>query len=128
MPKALAVVGLDRTKGNPSVEVIFGHAALGTYRVFLWDAAGKNPSLLAHGNNIDEVVDMFEIAKSPEELDGSILSYELIVQAPEPKDGQMYSVTISVRQEGNVCDGGLIQETGTFNDVKSIIGFRRFQS
>lgn len=123
----IPVIRLDQEDGRPTVEIIFGNAHLGTYRFFLWDAAGKNPALVAHGNNIDDVLDTFEIQRDPGDLDERILSHELIVQAAAAKSGQIYSVTITVRQQGQVCDGGLIQETGTFEDVRSIIGFRRFR-
>jgi hypothetical protein len=122
----IPVIRLGRGNGRPTVEIIFGNAHLGNYRCFLWDAAGKNPVLIAHGNNIDDVLDAFDIQRNPVDLDECILSYELIVQAAAAKAGQIYSVTITVRQQGQVCDGGLIQETGIFEDVKSIIGFRRF--
>jgi hypothetical protein len=124
----LPIIELDPLKGRPTVEVIFGQAHLGTYRVFLWDAQGKNPEPIGHGNNIDDVLDDFSAPRDPGALDKTILSYEAIVQAAEPREGQLYSLTITVRQQGKVCTGGVIQETGTFNDVKSIIGFRRFES
>ncbi len=94
----------------------------------MWDNNGKNPQLLSHGNNVDDVFDSFEIQEQPPTLDGRIFSYELIVQAAESKPGQIYSVTITVRQQGSVVTGGVIQETGPLTDVKSIIGFRRFKS
>ena len=128
MTVTLPIIELDQTKGRPTVEVIFGQAHLGTYRLFLWNVQGKNPELIGHGNNIDDVLDDFPVLRDPGALDKMILSYEVIVQAAEPKEGQLYSVTILVRQQGKVCTGGVIQETGTFDDVKSIIGFRRFQS
>ena len=123
----LSVVRLDPAQGVPTVEIIFGQAHVGNYRMFLWDPSGKNPELLAHGNNIDDVLDTFTMPTDPPGLDGFILSYEVIVQAAEARDGQIYSITITIRQGGSVVDGGVIQETGSFNDVKSVIGFRRFQ-
>ena len=126
MPLELAKITLDTAKGKPTVEIIFGHAHVGSYRFFLWDPAGKTPKALLHGNNIDDVIDSFTLDELPAALDQCILSYELIVQAAEAKEGQVYSVTTTVRQQGNVCPGGVIQDTGSFKDVKSIIGFRRF--
>src|SRR5262249_17811447 len=125
MPQELAKITLDTTKGQPTVEIIFGDAHVGSYRFFLWDAAGKNPAAIAHGNNIDDVVDTFTLTDLPPALDQRIISYELIIQAAEARDGQLYSVTITVRQQGEVCTGGFIQGTGTVNDIKTIIGFRR---
>ncbi len=126
MPKEIDKVILVKAKGRPTVEIIFGQAHLGNYRIYLWDASGKNPALLAHGNNIDDEEDTFSIPHDPEDLDQRILSFEVLVQAAEPKDGQFYNLTIAVRQQGETCPGGLILQTGTFRDVKSLIGFRRF--
>jgi hypothetical protein len=126
MPKDLEVIELKRSKGSPSVEIIFGQAHLGNYRVFLWDAEGKNPEQLSHGNNLDDVPDAFTVAFQPKDLDKRILSYELIIQAAEARPGQVYSATIIVRQDGMPCKGGVIPVTGPMEDVKSIIGFRRF--
>lgn len=126
MPQEIAEVKLETSKGKPSVEIIFGQAHLGNYRCFLWDASGKNSTQLAHGNNIDDVLDVFTIPNDPADLNQRIFSYEVIIQAAEAKEGQLYSLTIMVRQNGDVCTGGLIQETGKLEDVKSLIGFRRF--
>jgi hypothetical protein len=126
MPLQLEEITLDPARGNPKVEIIFGQAHVGNYRFFLWDSSGKNPEELSHGNNVDDVLDCFDIDVTPAQLDRRIISFELIVQAAEPREGQVYSVTITVRQQGTVCTGGVIQETGALVDVKSLIGFRRF--
>ena len=128
MPLKLTEITLETSKGKPTVEIIFGHVHVGNYRFFLWDANGKNSVPLQHGNNIDDVLDTFEINETPGNLDQRIFSYELIIQAAEAKPGQIYSVTTTVRQQGKVCVGGVIPETGTLDDVKSIIGFRRFKT
>jgi hypothetical protein len=127
MPMPIPTVLLKEGAGTPSIEIIFGHAHVGNYRMFLWDPSGKNPEQVAHGNNIDDVLDTFEMPTDPAGLDRFILSYEVIVQAAEARDGQIFSITITVRQGGDVVPGGLIQENGTFRDVKSLIGFRRFE-
>ena len=128
MPKQLDEITLDSTRSEPIIEIIFGQAHVGNYRFFLWDSNGKNPAELAHGNNVDDVIDTFDVKVLPAALDRRILSFELIVQAAEVRQGQVYSVTITVRQDGTVCSGGVIQESGTLEDVKSLIGFRRFKT
>jgi hypothetical protein len=128
MPKQLDEITLSSTGGKPKIEIIFGQAHVGNYRFFLWDASGKNPIELSHGNNVDDAVDSFDIGEALSALDRRILSFELIVQAAEARQGQIYSVTITVRQDGTVCAGGLISESGALEDVKSLIGFRRFKT
>ena len=128
MPKQLDEIALDSTRGKPKIEIIFGQAHVGNYRFFLWDSSGKNPNELSHGNNVDDTLDSFDIEEQPAALDRRILSFELILQAAETREGQVYSVTITVRQQGTVCTGGVISESGTLEDVKSLIGFRRFKT
>ena len=128
MPQQIDEITLDSAQGKPKVEIIFGQAHVGNYRCFLWDTSGKNPQELAHGNNVDDVIDDFDIDVVPPALDRRILSFELIVQAAEAREGQVYSVTITVRQQGTVCAGGVIQLTGPLVDVKSLIAFRRFKT
>ena len=100
---------------------------MGNYRLFLWDAAGQNPRELAQGTSADDVVDTFPIAVAAQVLDGCVLSFEGLVQAAEPRTGNVYSVTVTVRQDGTVCPGGVIQEAGPFEDVKALVAFRRFR-
>jgi len=128
MPRTLSETVLEASKGQPTVEIIFGSAHVGNYRCFLWDPDGRNPEQLAHGNNIDDVPDSFVIPVDPADLDGHILSQELIVQAADTRPGQVYSVTTTVRQGGKICVGGVIQKSGSLDDVKSLIDFRRFRT
>ena len=119
---------IDAAQGQPTVEIIFGQAHVGNYRFFLWDANGHNPTEFAHGTNVDRVVDNVNIDVPVASLDKQILSFEGIVQAADARPGNVYSVTITVRQHGAVCPGGVIQETGAFEDVKALVGFRRFRT
>ena len=127
MPRIDEIV-LDAAKGQPAVEVIFGQAHVGNYRVFLWDAGGKNPRELARGTSADDVADTFPIAVAAPTLNKCVLSFEGLVQAAEPRAGNVYSVTVTVRQDGTVCPGGVIQEAGAFEDVKALVAFRRFRT
>lgn len=127
MPQ-LEEVLLDAAKGQPTVEIIFGHAHVGNYRCFLWDATGHNPQEIAHGTNTDPHPDRFDVGADARALHEHILSFEGIVQAAEARAGNVYSVTITVRQDEETCRGGLIQESGAFDDVKALLAFRRFRT
>jgi hypothetical protein len=127
MPRIDEVL-LDATKDQPTVEIIFGQAHVGNYRFFLWDAAGRNPQELSHGTNTDGVVDKFGVGADARALHEKILGFEGIVQAADARSGNVYSVTVTVRQGDDVCSGGLIQETGAFDDVKALLAFRRFRT
>lgn len=126
MPQIGEVV-IVPAQGRPTVEVVIGGAHVGNYRCFLWDGAGQNPEELRSGDNVDDKVDAFEIACEAKALVGRILSIEMILQAAEARPGQVYAATVTVRQQGTVCKGGLVQQSGTFEDVKALVEFRRFK-
>jgi hypothetical protein len=126
MPLAIPTVKLDPKKSRPTVEVVFGDTNVGNYRCFRWDPKGKTAKTLAHGNNVDEAIDKFTLDKDAVDLTDDLISYEVIIQAPEARAGQLYSVMIMIRQDGDLCEQGLIQQTGQFTDAKALIGFRRF--
>ena len=107
-----------------TVEVIVGQAHVGDYRLVLWH--GSDHREVARGTNIDSVADQFSLG-SPDDLDGRVLGCELYIQAAAAKAGQVYSASILVRQDGKVCDGGLIERAGTFEDVHYSRDYRRFR-
>lgn len=114
--------------GTPTVEISFGHAHVCNYTCYLWDQNGEDYTKLAHGNNVDKLKDTFHMEYEPNYLNGLIFSYEALIQAAENRPGQQYSLTITVRQQGDVCKDGVIQDTGTLDDTKSINGSRRFRT
>src|SRR5438132_1238371 len=109
---SIRTVTLSSAGQPPEVEILFGQAQVGNYRCFLWDTKGENSKQIAHGNNIDPVPDRFPLGVSAKGLDKQIFSCESIIQAPSPGPGQIYSLFILFRQDGNVLADGVIQETG----------------
>ena len=124
---AVQPVVLRKAGGDPEVEIIFGQAQLGVYRSFRWDAQARNPVQVAHGNNADSVLDRFAVGAPAAALDSTFLSWEAIIQTFTPSPGQLFSMTVLVRQDGVVAQGGVVQEHGQFtSNAKSIIGFMMF--
>ncbi|MBK8595339.1 MAG: hypothetical protein IPP07_31100 [Holophagales bacterium] len=124
---AFPVVSLNSTGGIPEVEVIFGQAQLGVYRCFLWDAGASNPKLLGHGNNVDGLPDRFSVGLAPTSLSGHYLSVEAVIQSPSNASGQLYSLTVLVRQDGGTVPGGLLQDNGQLaSQAISLVKFVRF--
>ena len=119
-------VQLRRDGGTPEVEFIFGQAQVGVYRSYLWDE-NNVPEKVGHGNNTDDVIDRYPL-RAPGELEGRTLSWEVTIQAPSAAPGQLYSLSVIIRQDGAVARGGAIQEAGPMSDsTKAVIGFARFQ-
>jgi len=127
MGSTIASLTLNPAGGIPEVEVIFGQAQVGVYRSFLWENQGNNPQPLAHGNNVDGLPDKFSVGAAPGTLSGRFLSVEAVIQTASSAAGQLYSITVLIRQDGNVVPGGLIQENGQFtSNTVPLFEFARF--
>lgn len=127
MAATIQSVTLNPAGGIPQVEVIFGQAQVGVYRSFLWDDHANNPQPLAHGNSADGLPDKFSVGVAANALTGLYVSLEAVIQTATSAPGQLYSLTVSIRQDGNVVPGGLIQENGQFtSNTVSLFEFARF--
>lgn len=124
---AVQIVNINPAGGIPEVEVIFGQAQVGVYRAFLWDTQANNSSPLAHGNNIDGLPDKFSVGVAAGALAGRYVSVEAVIQTAGAAPGQLYSLTVLIRQDGVIAPGGQIQENGQFSsNTVSLIEFARF--
>ena len=124
---AVQSVTLNPAGGIPTVEVIFGQAQVGVYRSFLWDKTASNSSPLAHGNNVDGLPDSFSVGVAASALKDQSVSVEAVIQTASNQPGQLYSLTVLIRQDGAVVPGGLIQDNGQFTtNTVSLIEFARF--
>ena len=117
-------------EGSPvEAEVVFGHAQVGSYRCDLWATTTATQSTeIAHGNNVDSVVDSFNIPCPAASLPGQVLGVTVVVQAPDPGPGQNYSVTVLFRQDGNAI--GVVTDSGAFpggGDTVSRLHFVKFR-
>lgn len=127
MGSTIATVTLDPAGGIPEVEVIFGQAQVGVYRSFLWDNQANNPQPIAHGNNVDGLPDKFSVGVAASALSGRYVSVEAVIQTATSAAGQLYSLTVLIRQDGNVVPGGLIQDNNQFtSNSVSLFEFARF--
>ena len=127
MSGTIQAVTLNPAGGMPEVEVIFGQAQIGVYRSFLWDVQANNPQSVGHGNNVDGLPDKFSVGVAANTLSGRYLSVEAIIQTATSAPGQLFALTVLIRQDGNVVSGGLIQENGQFtSNTVSLFEFARF--
>jgi hypothetical protein len=123
------VLKIRTTGGDPEMEIVFGQAQVGVYRAFRWDANAANPTQIGFGNNIDDLSDRFPVGLTATALDQSFATWEAIVQPPDSSAGQLYSVFVTFRQDGNVVPDGIFQYTGQLSgDSKAISGSVRFQA
>ena len=124
---AVQAVTLNPAGGVPEVEVIFGQAQVGVYRAFLWDNAASSSTPLAHGTNVDGLPDIFSVGVPANALSGRYLSVEAVIQPPANTPGQLYSMTVLIRQDGAVVTGGQILDNGQFtSNSAALFEFARF--
>jgi hypothetical protein len=110
----------------PELEIRFGDANIGAYRVFRWDTTG-NPALIGQGNNVTGPG--ISVGVPADRLAGAIISFEAIIQSARPGPGQSYAIFVNVHQDGVVAPGGEFSETGKLNGdgARSVIGFITFR-
>ena len=115
MAKQLARI--SRNGGDPEVEIRFGDANLGVYRIYRWRSE-RQPEEIRAGT-LGPVV----------ELEGSKISYEAIIQSPLTGADQPYAMFLEIRQDGEAVPGGSITESGKLNSggAKSVSGLISFE-
>jgi hypothetical protein len=130
MPATIHAVTLDPGGAIPDVEVIIGQAQVGAFECYLWDTQGTNPQLLFRGNSLNGLPDQFSVGIAAANLSNRYLSWEVARKSPSSNAGELFSLIITIRQAGNVVQGGLIEESGAFDqgssNTKGIVEFARF--
>lgn len=119
-------VKFDATLGEPQVEVIIGQAQFGTYRIYLWDSSGKNPKTIGEGTSNDDVADIFSLGPLSD-LNGKILTWEVLVSSATSDPGQLYAVTVVFRQNGTALPGGVFSQSGALQGTQAIHGQVTFE-
>jgi hypothetical protein len=121
---AIQQATLSAKNGNPSIEIFIGQAQHGTYRVYLWDHNGENPTLFATGTNWDQIPDRFDLGPVLA-LDQRIITWEILVSSAEGGAGQLYSVKVVISQKGAPVEGGVFTEAGPLAGSKLAYSGRR---
>lgn len=91
-------VSLIKGGADPEVEITFGHAQVGKYKVDLLDEYGFFSDTVQIGTNVDGVDDRFPVSKKADDMDGYYLSWDLIIMAPVEGPGQLYSAKVELIQ------------------------------
>ncbi len=90
---------------NVSIAVKFGHASIGRYRIWLYDADGKNPNQVLEGASDDEIPDEAVLPYPAPKLVNRLV-FVRAVAATAVSTAAPVSVTVHVRQGGaDVTDG-----------------------
>lgn len=126
MPANGAILKVAKTGGAPEMELIFGHAQWGKYDVYLWDAAGHNPTLVRRGLNNDHIPDVFPVSLSAADLARTQLTWEVTIGALG-QAGQQYSLQVIFRQDGKPLTTEPFLYTGPLDAVKVIADFVKFR-
>ena len=121
------IVRIDPAGSPPRLEIQFGDANIGAYRVFRVDAGGPS-RLLAQGSSLDTSAGSVPLGQPASQLLGATLSYEAVIQSAGMGPGEPYSLSVSILQNG--APGGVHREAGKLNDdgAKSVSGFIFFKT
>jgi hypothetical protein len=109
------ILKIDRNGGPPEIELEFGFAQFAQYRIFLWDITGKNPTLIAHGVNVDAVPDRFAINEPVANLDNRFITWQAVIASPAGGGGQQYSMKATFTQNNTNCPDGPFTRQGALN-------------
>ena len=120
------ILKLQKSGGDPSIEVVVGHAHWGTYKVKLWDKNGQNPKEIGTGFSGDNIDDELTIGKIST-LNDRYLSWKVRTASLNPAAGDQYQVTILIRQKGHTVDGGVYSYSGELDTVQTVGGFVKIQ-
>jgi hypothetical protein len=115
---------LSAKDGIPSIEILIGQAQHGTYRVYLWNEKGQDPTLLKAGTNWDQIRDRFDLGPGSA-LNQRMITWEVLISAVQPGAGQLYSVRVVIRQKNGPIQGGDFLDEGAFTGSKLVFGARQ---
>lgn len=121
---AIQNIVFDKSKMKPTVELLIGQAHHGSYRVYLWDAAGKKAKLIGSGVNWDAVEDVIKLG-NVSGLNNKIITWEVAVSTGEAGPGHQYSLKVTFSQEGLPVKDGTIEDRGPLEGSKFIYGARK---
>jgi hypothetical protein len=97
---ALNTATYNKNGEQIKIEISFGYAQVGAYKLYLWDSSGKKKTELGEGMNTDNVPDIYTLEKPLEEYNSRIVDCVTDVISPTPQDGEKYSVNLSIQQNG----------------------------
>jgi hypothetical protein len=106
--------------GNLEIEIEIGENKTGTCYFYLYD---KNDTQLQQGKGVKSK-NKFTITSPRSALDGATLMWEATINGPD-KPNQPWSLTMTIRQDGQTLEGGFIPNDGTFQLVKVTDLFER---
>ena len=93
----------SKNAGEIEIEIVIGQNKTGKVNFVLFDKQGVN---LEHGSG-NKSVNKFDLVSALSDLDGALLTWDAIINGKN-KPGQKWSVTMTIRQGGQVIKGGVI--------------------
>src|SRR5438045_9367714 len=115
----LKTVTFSAGGGAPSVDIAFGFAQHGQYKIYIWDSQGANPRLIGQGVKTADVPDSFPIGEPLGALNDRIISWEGLVTSFDGSSGEHYSVRVRFIQDGAYAPDSPFVQSGDLDDVKA---------
>jgi hypothetical protein len=104
--------------GGPlEVEIVIGQIKRGDFEIVLFDRNDSNPILVGKNRNGREISYKYLIERPLNELDGSLLMWDVIIGASTTGSAQTWSITLIIRQNGQAIEDGVITNRGEFEII-----------
>ena len=116
-------VTLSKKAGVPEVTVFIGQAQYGEYTVRLKDPKTGQRTVVAEGDNWDDIQDTFHLQFAG--LNRSLLSWSITIAAPDKGPGQAYFARLEIRQGAKLVEGGVFEYSGAFDNTQNIVAATR---
>lgn len=110
------IAELKIADGQVEVEIVIGQIQRGDFEIVLYDKNGLNPLLVGRGRNGRAVAYKYVIERPIDELDDSTIIWDVIIGASTTNQ-QSWSVTLHIRQKGQIVRGGTITNRGEFEVI-----------
>jgi hypothetical protein len=81
-----------------SIDIQFGQAQIGSYRLRLWESGSNTTLLDQSGNNKNPDDDSYDLPLPTDKNDGRLVQVETSIVSPTATPGEQYSVTIIFKQ------------------------------
>jgi hypothetical protein len=121
------IVELRRNGSLPEIELTFGFAQFAKYRILLWDQNGQNPVEVAHGINVDNSPDKFQIGNSVGALDGRFITWQAVIASPTGGPGEQFSQRATFTQDNAVCPNSPFNQSGPLNNTVTTFDQAKFK-
>ena len=110
---------LRANAGNPSIEVLIGQRQLGFYQVQLRRSGQTSLEKIGAGDNEDNINDIYDLGPV-DGLNSGILICDVAIIRLLSRPGELYDISLILRQNNRMVSGALISDNGRLNSDRGL--------